>query len=109
MSDFKRLPLVEVQWEDAYRHPDGWMSSEEYVKELEVPPSTMLTAGFLVAENDRYVAVALSMGENGQLSDVMQIPRGMVREIIPLVVMTNLPGEECLDDRIGPRLLELQH
>jgi hypothetical protein len=73
-------PLVEVIWEDALRLPMGWDSEEHYLEETKAPP-TMHTAGYLLEENEDFVAVIFSWGDNGQVADLLRVPRGIVREV----------------------------
>lgn len=75
MKTFKR---VQVEWQDACSH-DEWQTPEH----LDDSPLNCVTVGFLCKETktDIYVAGTMQIGEDDDVSCVMQIPKGMVKKI----------------------------
>jgi len=73
-----KMRMVYVEWLDPATHTGGWMSrdSVSYMTELHCE-----SVGWLVSKHERFVRLALSMNENGELSEVLVIPRSCVKKI----------------------------
>ena len=67
--------VVTVHWNDACAH-FGWRDP----KSID-PVARCQTRGFLVRSDKNTVSVALSVGEAGDVSEVMTIPRGCIDRI----------------------------
>lgn len=80
------MRLVVVHWKDTVGHPDNdvWMSLDEA---LEMKPISMLTAGYLLTENDDFVVVASTKSLNTDedcVGNVNAIPRSCIMTITDL-------------------------
>lgn len=76
MSQIKQIVLV--KWEDAVSNSQ-WQPAAD-AKSME--PHIIHTAGILLKKDEKHVVLALNnCKETGNVADVMQIPRGMVRSI----------------------------
>ena len=71
-------PLVEVQWVDSTGH-DGWHAPEEALENLD--KMECLAAGYLVAEDEKGIVIALGHGALGQHLSSMAIPRAAVLRV----------------------------
>ena len=70
--------LVVVVWHDAHSE-QSWTS----VEELDSDPYVVRTAGYLLPDaKPGHVVIAQSVGPDGALDGVLQIPVGMVQETI---------------------------
>lgn len=69
---------VLIIWEDA-AHQSGWLDGEE----VEATDCEVETVGWLVRIDDQRLIIAQSLAE-GCHAQTLQIPRGMVREVIYL-------------------------
>ncbi|HEC61570.1 MAG TPA: hypothetical protein ENI27_04880 [bacterium] len=80
MSD-KKYPLVKVTWNDA-----ASVHSWNYPEDFEKPEFYKVhTYGLLIANDSERVAVAQSRSlTNGKINHVMEIPKGMVVNIVIL-------------------------
>ena len=68
--------LVEVIWDDAEAQT-GWEDPPKKIK-----PAVAVTVGFLVAESDRHIIVASTIGTGENSTNLrLQIPRGMCQSI----------------------------
>lgn len=78
------MRLVLVEWIDS-NVASGWASKTVILDDLEAEDLRCETAGWLVAETDRYVAIAASRtierGEHDEVADVMQIPKAAVTAV----------------------------
>jgi hypothetical protein len=80
-----------IRWIDSVRHDDGWQSVEHYKRESERLMECE-TVGFVIHERadgineDGFVMVAQSrmVGEEGSVTEVIQIPLLAIRERTPL-------------------------
>ena len=73
--------LVAVVWDDAHVAQVDSFTAEECRERAAV---TMTTFGLLIRDDDRLVAVAAETCTDATYRGVTFIPRGMVREIIPI-------------------------
>lgn len=78
--------MVLVIWRDATAYLDlGWQPAEEYQRLVAVDRRMVHTIGWEVVNDQDSVAVAQSWEPAlGGMSDVIQIPMGMVKEVIVL-------------------------
>lgn len=76
--------LVHVEWEDTVS-VDDWTDVEEMDKE----PCVCQTAGYLVRESERSIAISAGVSDQGDACCILIIPRGCVRKINDLTL-----GEE---------------
>ena len=67
-----KWPFVEVRWFDAISE-GGW---QEFNKVNE--PSLCITRGWLIKDEDWYVAIAGTIGDDDQVGEVISIPRGFI-------------------------------
>ena len=67
----KKYKIVRVTWIDA-THYQGWRTTEAM---NELDHSTNKTVGYLVSRDKKNVRVALSHSEDGDMADLMVIPR----------------------------------
>lgn len=72
------LSPVEVEWEDACQS-SGWGRPPDPRDALE--RMVVRSRGFLVHDDRHHVVVAQSVASNGQLADVLTIPRGCIRRM----------------------------
>jgi hypothetical protein len=70
---------VTVFWEDSKAFGNHWYSPED-IKDFEF--ETIRTRGFLVEENKRRVVVAQSLGESGDVCNLILIPRRCIVKIM---------------------------
>lgn len=70
--------LVVVVWHDAHSE-QSWTS----VEQLDADPYIVRTAGYLIPDaKPAHVVIAQSVGPDGAMDGVLQIPVGMVQETI---------------------------
>lgn len=75
-------PVVEIVWEDAAMHAEGWKTADAYRRLLEDDNRQMRTTGYLVEDNENYIAVSASEDPRDHgIADVMQIPRPLVKSV----------------------------
>ena|SRR5260370_38398362 len=74
----QKYPLVEVWWDDATHLDMGWKTQEEFKKES-LHPEIVLSVGFLIAETQDHVVLAMDVDKEGQHNQRGQIPRSMVK------------------------------
>lgn len=84
-----KYPIVEVEWVDSHTETD-WTNLKEAKEKAEHKDAlTMLSSGYLVADELSYVLVAgtISIGidEPDLVNGTMQIPRSAVVKISPLL------------------------
>lgn len=84
MSAERPGPIVEVEWSDSTGR-DGWHSPEEAVENLD--KMQCLAAGYLVADDERGIVLALGHGALDQHLSSMAIPRHAI------VSVRHLEGE----------------
>lgn len=75
MRPKQHFAMVEVIWDDAAAHENGWTD------EVLVGPQLVLSVGFLVYCKKDYVVIAQDQDEEGGHNGRTQIPRGMVKKI----------------------------
>lgn len=66
------FPLVRITWDDAASN-NGWVDFPPPPLE----PQTVVTVGFLIQEDDRYIQVAHTVSDTEYNGDI-QIPKGMI-------------------------------
>jgi hypothetical protein len=74
----RALAPVEVEWEDAAQWT-GWHPQPAPGDVLE--RLVIRSRGFLVQETRHQTVVAQSVASNGQLGDLLVIPRGWIRRV----------------------------
>lgn len=85
---------VLVDWVDAITSAEpGWVAYEDAIKEAETPPPLMKTIGFVLNDNEEYIALTDSVGDN-EFGQVTKIPRSMIKKLIYLKGETD---EEIID------------
>jgi len=85
----KIYSILQIEWEDAITSAEpGWTPFDDAIKEAGNPPPLMNTVGFCLYEDDAYIALTDSIGDNecGQLT---KIPRAMIRKLEKLQGETN--------------------
>lgn len=78
---YQKYPLVEIWWDDATHLEMGWKTQEEFKKEA-LHPEIVMSVGFLIAETQDHVVLAMDVDKEGQHNQRGQIPRSMVKKII---------------------------
>ncbi len=71
----KRLPVVEVHWEDAHGGGVAW---EKGIDNISLELEKVRTVGFLAKETDDAVLVILSMTTRGHTDAYILIPRANI-------------------------------
>ena len=78
-------PLILVEWEDSAQPTSGWQWLDEIG---DSQPITCRTAGYLVAENEKGLTIALSIGDmtsqRPQVNGATRIPRRAIVSITSL-------------------------
>lgn len=69
-------PLVEVIWEDIGEHEGGWISKADIIK-----PILMLSIGFLVADTDEHIVIAMDLCSDGTTNQRAQLPKGVIKKL----------------------------
>lgn len=68
----------EITWRDAETYGDSeWISVEEMCEQLRKAPPVMSTLGYVLFENDLYIAVADTIGPE-ECSAITKIPKSMI-------------------------------
>ena len=68
----------EITWRDAETYGDSeWISVEEMCEQLRKAPPIMSTLGYVLFENDIYIAVADTVGPE-ECSAITKIPKSMI-------------------------------
>lgn len=73
MKDIRKHPKVYVEWFDAFSDM-GWKSPSEIDSHL-----VCITIGFLVKEDKDGITISCTINNNGEFTDPLTIPRGMIR------------------------------
>lgn len=76
----QKYSLVEVWWDDATSLAHGWKSNEEFKKEA-LLPEMVLSVGFLIAEANDHIVLAMDVDKDGQHNQRSQVPRSMVKHL----------------------------
>jgi hypothetical protein len=72
---------VEVEWLDSIGQ-GRWRDRDEVLRAAEDEPLLHHSCGYLIAENDRYVLLALNLHGSGDIvGDTIQIPRVAVLSV----------------------------
>ena len=75
------MKAVKVTWQDSMSDNGRWT----FVEDMEHGITSCITYGFLVEENETYIAVAQTRGvEPEQYCHIMSIPRRCIIDIIPI-------------------------
>lgn len=90
----QRLPLVLVEWEDAYSGNHDWFKSDTLPEAVD--PLMVMTAGFLVQSNHQRITVAQSFSHDS-MAALWTIPRPMVRSITKLETVEVQRSEETAE------------
>ena len=77
-----KLPMVLVEWEDAYTRGTGTWAVIDAQREWS--PMIMSLVGHLVREDDKVVAVASELDSEGSVRFLHYIPRVLVRSVVRL-------------------------
>jgi hypothetical protein len=75
----KRLPIVEIEWVDAYNLPTGWHLIEDVLADAD-EIVTGRSAGYLVGETERAIVISAGLNAEGD-----QVTGGIV--VIPRVAV----------------------
>lgn len=79
--------FVEVVWEDAASNSETWVTAKEITA-----PEEVITRGWLVRDEPKYVAVASSVSnedlEEDHVGNTLTIPRGMIMTMRELRLTT---------------------
>tara|TARA_R100000234_G_scaffold74003_1_gene45744 strand:- start:250 stop:540 length:291 start_codon:yes stop_codon:yes gene_type:complete len=68
----------EITWRDAETYGDsGWINAEDMCAQLRKAPPVMNTLGYVLFENDIYIAVADTIGPE-ECSAITKIPKSMI-------------------------------
>ena len=68
----------EITWRDAETYGDsGWISAEDMCTQIRKTPPVMSTLGYVLFENDIYIAVADTVGPE-ECSAITKIPKSMI-------------------------------
>ena len=74
-----KLKIVIVEWVDS-SFSEGWVGKDEFDYGI----SYITSVGYLVHETKEFISIALNVGNNGQISDVMNIPKVAILSITDL-------------------------
>lgn len=70
-------PFVEIIWDDAASNSETWVTTDDITG-----PEQVITRGWLVKEEEKFIAVAASVAneaiENETVGNTMTIPKGMI-------------------------------
>lgn len=77
----KRARPVLVTWRDATQFAEGWVPVAETKK---YEPSLVRTVGFIVRRDRRYLVLAQSVANDGDVIGVFMIPRGFIERVTHL-------------------------
>lgn len=79
--------FVEVVWEDASSNSETWVHTKDIAA-----PEEVITRGWLVRDEEKYVALASSVAnedlEEDHVGNTMTIPRGMIMMMRELKLTT---------------------
>lgn len=79
--------FVEVVWEDAASNSETWVTTKEITA-----PEEVITRGWLVRDEPKYVAIASSVSnedlEEDHVGNTITIPRGMIMTLRELKLTT---------------------
>lgn len=79
--------FVEVVWEDAASNSETWVTAKEITA-----PEEVITRGWLIRDEPKYVAIASSVSnedlEEDHVGNTLTIPRGMIMTMRELRLTT---------------------
>lgn len=76
-----KLPIVKVVWTDAESFDEDWHTEEEIVEYIDLPLKVMHSVGWLLCDDNRWVIVAQSAGNDRDgftACNFIKIPREMI-------------------------------
>jgi hypothetical protein len=86
--------LIRVEWDDTFLPGGAWHEREDVVDRAK-DEELIISIGFLVWSDERFVAMASSMwAPDSQVSGLFYIPQGCIRRVRVL----NEDGETVFDD-----------
>lgn len=89
------FPLVEILWDDAADlQIEGWTSSDN----IDTKHQIAITVGFLVKETEEHVVVAHTIDNNGEVTGLMQIPKGMIQYRSDVKALKKVAQEQISSD-----------
>jgi len=71
------MQVVHITWIDAESPPETWMEDEEVPKYLK-KDTTVESCGFLVAEDKKYILLALDRDLDGAWGSMTKIPKSLI-------------------------------
>lgn len=80
----QRFPLLLVEWEDAYAGNHDWFKLNTMPEAVQ--PLVVMTAGFLVREDEDRITLATSFSHDSA-ADLWTIPKPMIRKRTQLRVV----------------------
>ena len=76
MKDYK---IAKITWQDAETYGDSaWIAIEEGIDQASTPPPCMSSVGWVLHQDDHYVAITSDLGPN-ECGHITKIPLQMVR------------------------------
>lgn len=76
----KAMPIVEVEWLDSAAK-GRWSTPEQYREAIGESPLVCRSAGYLFIKNRVRVGLVQSQNATGDVMDLIDIPRSVVRSI----------------------------
>jgi hypothetical protein len=81
--------MVRIRWQDAVTSSEpGWTSRDDALGVAEVRPPTMSSIGYVLFENDEWLSITDSIGDD-EFGQVTKIPKVMIIEKHILVEKPN--------------------
>ena len=74
-----KLKIVIVEWVDS-SFSEGWVGEDKFDYGI----CRIHSVGYLVHETKEFISIALNVGDNGQISDVMNIPKAALLSMTEL-------------------------
>jgi len=71
--------IIEVTWWDA-SGSSSWYSLDNLLQNFDVPHE-IKSSGYFLTKSDRHLLITLSISINGNVSEYLVIPWGMIRDI----------------------------
>jgi hypothetical protein len=69
------MKLVEINWVDSCGSPTIWEEPEP------MPPLSIISIGYLLEKNDKYVTICQSVSESENVGRRFTIPAGCIKKI----------------------------
>ena len=79
MRKQRKIPRVEVTWDDSTSLNYGWLSLDEYLERRQ--PARCTSVGYLVYRDRRSLVLMMSQADNDDVSDGLTIPVACVRRV----------------------------